>query len=496
MDIYSTAKMAETAPPDHHSNALTLTLTVIAAVTLVRFAHLVLTPIPLGFDEAQYWSWGQSFEFGYFSKPPLIAWVIMGFTGLFGDSEAAVRAFAPLGHAATAGFIFLLTRDLFDERTGLWAAITYILLPGVSLGAMLASTDALLLPCWAAALWLFHRAITHTQWRWWLALGAAAGLGLLAKYAMIYLWLGAALFLFLARDTRPVGWPLKALAATAMALAVYSPNLIWNAGMGWPSYTHTSENVNLGAHLFNVDNALEFFGGQFAVFGPILFAVLLILVLRLSQVTGASRGIRYCLIFALPVLGLILFQSFLSRAHANWAAVAYVPATIAVTAWLLQKGKTFWLQASLALHVAAASLVYNMDALREMVPNVPDPAADLRHWPEAGRWLGTVIAQDPDRPVMFEDRATMAWLLFYTPDGLIDPLMWNPRPFLRNHYEMTSDFIDSGVSDVLFVRRLYDPERLRPSFDEFAQVATFSSAPPKPLALQAYALDGFKGYER
>jgi len=90
----------------------------------------------------------------------------------------------------------------------------------------------------------------------------------------------------------------------------------------------------------------------------------------------------------------------------------------------------------------------------------------------------------------------MAWLWFYTRGGLEDALMWNPRPFLRNHYEMTSDFIDADIDDVLFVRRLYDPERLRPLFEEYQQLALFESPPPRALALQAYALRGFKGYER
>ena len=488
--------MADTAVTSVPRTDIRLAFGVIAAVTIVRFAHLILTPIPLGFDEAQYWSWGQSFEFGYFSKPPLIAWVIMALTGLFGDSEAAVRAFAPLGHAVTATFIFLLARDLFDQRAAMWASITYALLPGVSLGAMIASTDALLLPCWAAALFLLNRALTMNAWRDWLLLGVVAGLGLLAKYAMVYVWLCGALLLFMNANQRPSGWPRRVIAASAVALVVYSPNLLWNAAMGWPSYTHTGENVNLGGQLFNVDNAAEFFAGQFAVFGPIMFAVLLWMTVRLNSVARLGRGYTFCLTFALPVIGLILFQSFLSRAHANWAAVAYVPGTILVTAWLLQQNKRILLQASLGLHIIVASLTYNMDALRSAVPSLPDPAADLRHWPAAGEWLGDVVAQEPTRPVMFEDRATMAWLLFYTPGGLTDPLMWNPRPFLRNHYEMTSDFIDSGMRDVLFVRRLYNPERLRPSFDGYAQVAEFASAPPRPLALQAYRLDGFKGYDR
>ncbi|MCA9266971.1 MAG: hypothetical protein KDA41_00795, partial [Planctomycetales bacterium] len=75
---------------------------VILAVTLVRLAVLTVLAIPLSMDEAQYWIWSRALDFGYYSKPPMIAWLIGATTSLCGDGEACVRATSPILHAATS----------------------------------------------------------------------------------------------------------------------------------------------------------------------------------------------------------------------------------------------------------------------------------------------------------------------------------------------------------------------------------------------------------
>src|SRR6185312_9719193 len=105
----------------------------------------------------------------YYSKPPLIAWLIALTTAVFGDSEFAIRLSAPLLHAIAAGFVYAIGARLYDGRVGFWAALTYLTAPGVSLSAYVISTDAVLLPCWAAALYAFIRARGSGGPAWWIA---------------------------------------------------------------------------------------------------------------------------------------------------------------------------------------------------------------------------------------------------------------------------------------------------------------------------------------
>ena len=39
-------------------------------------------------DEAQYWVWGQNLDWGYYSKPPMVGWLLRAVTDLAGSSSA------------------------------------------------------------------------------------------------------------------------------------------------------------------------------------------------------------------------------------------------------------------------------------------------------------------------------------------------------------------------------------------------------------------------
>ena len=65
-------------PPDRACNWLISG--VLVMITIVRSMAVITTPLDLGVDEAQYWLWGQTPDFGYFTKPPLIAWICLLYT--------------------------------------------------------------------------------------------------------------------------------------------------------------------------------------------------------------------------------------------------------------------------------------------------------------------------------------------------------------------------------------------------------------------------------
>src|SRR5205823_13226843 len=160
--------------------------------------------------------WSLHPALGYYSKPPLVAWVIALTTRAFGDSEFAIRLAAPLLHAIAAAFVYGIAARLYNRRTAFWSALAYITLPGVSLSAFIISTDAVLLPCWAAALYAFIRAREPGGGCWWVVVGISAGLGLLAKYAMAYWLLSALGYLLLVPSERRHVRPFLGAATIAL----------------------------------------------------------------------------------------------------------------------------------------------------------------------------------------------------------------------------------------------------------------------------------------
>ena len=244
-------------------------------MTALRLAAIRLSPLQLYADEAQYWVWSQHLAFGYFTKPPLLAWIIR-LTTLMGDAEPLVRLSAPLLHAAAAIFVFLAANRLYDARTALFALLTYALMPAVQLGSFVVSTDTPMAACLAAALWAYV-ALQQGEPRGWrvaLGLGLALGLAFLAKYAALYALVGIALHLALWPPARKVWRPATVAAAAAAFALTVAPNVAWNALNDFAAARHVASEAAWGARHGGPGAALTFVGSQFGVFAPIPFAVL------------------------------------------------------------------------------------------------------------------------------------------------------------------------------------------------------------------------------
>ncbi|MBS0279035.1 MAG: glycosyltransferase family 39 protein [Proteobacteria bacterium] len=315
---------------------LNIALIVIAIVTAVRVAVLILSPLDLYPDEAQYWWWAQNPDWGYFSKPPLIGWIIWLTTAFFGDAEWAIRIGSPLLHAVTTLLVFGIARRVFDARIGLFSALAYLTTPGVSYSSGLISTDVPLLLCWAVALYAFLRAMDDPRWRWAVLAGIAFGFGLEAKYAMFYLVLCAGIAAILSKDARRVVLSGRGAAILVIGLLLLLPNVLWNAAHHFPTVAHTEHNADWSAAKFKLSETLAFIGGQFGVFGPVLMVGLLLAFWKLAR--GPQRPAKdlVLLAFCAPPLVLIIIQSFIAEANANWAATAYVAATPLAVAALMR----------------------------------------------------------------------------------------------------------------------------------------------------------------
>lgn len=471
-------------------------LAAIGAITLLRILWLCVQPADLYPDEAQYWFWAKHLAFGYYSKPPLVAWLIALTTALFGDGEAAVRLSAPLLAAGAAVCVYGIGSRLYSRRVGFWAGLAFASLPGVSVSGFIISTDAPLMLCWAAALYAFIRARETSGWVWWAVAGIAAGLGLLAKYAMAY-WIGSALgFVLLIRAERRHFWPL--LAAIAIAIALYAPNFWWNWQNGFASYLHTRDNADLGGSLFHPDAFLRFFGAQFAVFGPLFFAGLVWLALS-PRIFGDPRA-RLLAVFALPTLAMMLALSFVSRAHANWAAPAYVSASVLIAAAALRRGWRRLFAVVIAFHLAAAVLLFTgyqaLSAEGIVLPAEYDPMMRLRGWSELGSEVGEVLARHPGYRLFADDRETLAALIYYVHPHPFDAVKWELQDRVGDEWDLTNNMKKYLGGNFLLVARHDLVSEMRPSFAEITPLGSLaiSLGPGEERRYSLYLARDFRGY--
>lgn len=381
------------SPLDNPKTALRAAAVILLGMTVLRIALVVLDPNSLYADETQYWLWSQSLDWGYFSKPPMIAWVIGATTGVFGDADWAVRLGAPVLHLTTASMLGLTAARLFGPRAGFWAAALWTFMPAVWLSSIIISTDAVMMVGWAVGLYALVRLREQPSWAFALLLGAAAGWAFLSKYATIYFLIGTAIALVVDDPTRRALLGLKGLAALAIFGALISGNLLWNAANDFATVSHTAANANWQGTLFNFEELLQFIGDQFAVFGPAtLVAFVAAVVIAVSRFRpGEDDRILLVLTgFAVPALIIVAGQAFISRAHANWAASAFAAGTL-LTAWILTEGpqwRRYVLYGSVAFHIAAGSFFMALAAS----PGLTDALGRSNDFKRIREWPATAAA--------------------------------------------------------------------------------------------------------
>ncbi len=196
--------------------------------------------------------------------------------------------------------------------------------------------------------------------------------------------------------------------------------------MGWrPPYIHPLE-------------LAEFIGAQFALFGPILFAVFARAGLRHLRKTDDPNK-TLLLSFSLPILTILIVQALLSRAHGNWAATAYPAATVFVTAVLLEQERRVLMAISLALHLVVATAIAIAPAFaRSWTPF--EQLLFLRSsigWEETADAVRKLLSQEKYGAVLVDTRDLAAELLYYMRDEPTPLYVWKRRPEPHHHYEMT-----------------------------------------------------------
>ena len=475
---------------------------IIALITLWRIIQLVNAPHTLFFDEAQYWSWALDPDFGYFSKPPMVAWVIGLTTSVFGHEEWAVRLGSPLIHSGTALIVWAIARRLFDKETAFWSGLSYVMLPGVAFSAGIVSTDVQLLFFWAGAIYCFVRLLdTDASPKWWIALGVMLGLGLLSKYTMV-LFIGCAGLYILLHKERWHWLRSPWLYATlALAFLIYLPNLLWNASNDFISFQHTAANANLGGPLINPNKFAEFFGSQFGVFGPFMMIGLIWMLVR-WRTTFANPNLRLLLLLSLPVLAMMLGQSLLSRAHPNWAAVTYVGASIGVVAWARLNGRMILIYASLILHLVASTFMYNYDAILSLtgtqVSSKLDPFKRVRGWDILGEKIIEHLNAHPGYGLITDSRKSIAEMKYYGGQVGREAIKWNPRQKVGDHYDLVTTLNGKEGESFLFLTHGHIEAGLLPYFEKVTLLEDIvvPTAPDYALRFSLYRVDAFQGYDR
>ncbi len=369
------------------------------------------------------------------------------------------------------------------------------------------STDPSLLFFWALSTLFFIRALRDDNWLWWILAGVAAGFGMLSKYNMLLFLLSILIYLYSGSKTKPVLYSSKFWSACVIAISIFLPNIIWNLKNGMVSFAHTGDNARGEGVAINSLHMFEFLAAQFGVFGPILFSVLLVILFQIKNRIKHPEE-RFLLWQILPLFVLILSISLLSRAHANWAAPIYIPATILVVYWMLEENRLKLLKISIGIHIFAAVLFMNFQYLNK-IPGISfsavktklsegkikDPFIRLKGWQELGDGAKKILSLYPNTNLLTDTRKIHAELLYYTKGFPVTIIKWNPNKKVGDHYDLTANAIETEES-YIFVSMADNADQMASYFNKIEKVGNVevNIYGDGGVNYYFYYLQGFKGF--
>jgi len=380
---------------------------IVLLFTLAKMGIHMLTATNYGFQRDAYLYLAQSrhLDWGYFSTPPLLAFLTSIHTFLWGDSLFAVRMLPALIGATG---IFLVGWMIKQLKGGILAQV--IGLTAVLLSPAYLRPAVLLQPVnlnhlfWLLAALVLFQMVRKQEPRLILWLIPVLGLGWLNKYSIIFYGLALLVAMILSRN-RKLLWSMYLPVTLAGGALLILPNLIWQYQHHWPVFTHMAElqESQLGNVLLK-----DFLWAQVFMHLPALLVWTGGLVLLICH-----RDYREYRVFAWAFL-LTLLLIILLRGKFYYTIAAYtmlmVFGGIAWERWLPRPRR--WLAGLLLALIIAAGLftlpfslpIYKPDRMAEFgrkkveqglevmlkwedgeVHDLPQDYADMVGWDELGK---------------------------------------------------------------------------------------------------------------
>jgi dolichol-phosphate mannosyltransferase len=330
-------------------------------------------------EETYYWNYSRHLDFGYLDHPPMVAWLIRAATAVFGQTEFGVRAGALLCGAITSIFVYKLTRNLFGAAAALAALLLVQALPFFFLSGLLMTPDAPLAAAWAASLYFLERALIGNQSRAWRFAGISLGIGMISKYSIALLGPVAAAFMVWDPQSRRWWTRSPPYVGALLALAVFSPVIIWNAQHDWASFAFQTSRRLAETPQFALHKLI---GSIIVLITPTgLLAVIAALLARRSadETPDAARRRRlFNLAILIPVSVFVLF-SLRHEVKLDWTGAPWTAALPAMAFVMVNKdlgGRfTRWIRAAWMPTILGLLLIYGA-GLHYLVLGLPGVGYD------------------------------------------------------------------------------------------------------------------------
>lgn len=439
----------------------------------------------LHYDEAQYWEWSQQLDWSYYSKGPLLAWLIALSETLFGHGEWQVRLFGWLAHGILLALIFFFAHDVWgNRRAAWWAVIITLFTPLYFTLGMVMSTDIFLFTCWTWGLWAIYRALFRNQpWAWYEA-GAAIGIGALTKLSIGLLPFFAGLLIIFTPALRHHLKSPHVWGGVAILLAFMSPVLFWNATHNWVMFRHEMGHVqgsgsNQYLHLPN------FIAGQLMALSPIVAALAISVLWR----RPTSPDQRFLWWLALCWIGFFAFKALSAKVQINWPAPSYIGLLILFAGHIpaFSHLKRRLLYAGMVLATVLMGIAYFPHKF-----GLGDPFKDTKAWQQP---IAALATHTPDNDFILTESYAMAGeLAFYWPRRVPVYVTGNSGRRFNQHDLWPSIDREAGRNAIFVSSNPQPPPQLAQAFDECTALPPIAARAADGRVLRTFYGNTCKNY--
>src|SRR5713101_5405042 len=305
-------------------------------------------------DEFDYMSCGDHLAWGYVDQPPLILFLTHVCRAVLGDSLRSIRFIPALASSLLVVQTAFIARELGGRRIiKKKSAVAVAIAPQYLSNGSLLGTNCLEPNLWMGCAYFAILAIKRNDPRYWLWVGAIAGLGMEEKYSIALFGFGIVVGLLLTEHRRVFLNKWIWLGAAA-AFLIFLPNFLWNLQHHWP-FVDLISNIKADGRDVALSPA-AYFAQQVLIVHPFLAPIWItgVLAFLFSVRFKPYRFLGWCYLTAFTVFavlkgknyylgpiypvylaaGAVVVEGFIARTRQVWLKPALAALLVAGGAWL------------------------------------------------------------------------------------------------------------------------------------------------------------------
>lgn len=458
---------------------------ILAAVLVLRVLFLFTNGLDLLGDESYYWDWSRVPDWCYYSKPPMVAWLIGLATLVGGDYAAVVRMPTVLLGTVSLWYFYATAKAFYSPRAGALAVLLLLATPFNVLSNLVMTIDPPLSCFWIMSLYYLHKALFEQRASAWFWAGLATAAALLSKQVALFLPLLLIIFLLLDKQRHHL-FKREFWFYLLPVLLSLVPILLWNQQHDWVMFGHSKGHFGIKETVTMTTRLAE--AGSFVLYQLLLVSpVLFVLVMaaggaacgRFSRLDAKEQFLVLMgpvLLFGILILGLI------QKVQGNWPVPFYFSALILLSGHCLAGRWRKSVRVGLFTGFGMVALTYALPLLINIFNlhnTVVDPTYRFRHWSELATSIGqlrpaSASGREPPFVLTLGHRFLTSQLAFYLPDH---PRVYRYEPTGRvvSQYEVWGwpETPGGGTAFIVSEKDEADvPAELKSAFQDFHRIGS------------------------